>query len=69
MKEENIKVKGYTDTWYIIDREVINFKQYYLLENEVWGDETCHLVTDKDFNVICETFDDIETALEDKGII
>ena len=69
MKEDNIKVKGYTNTWYIIDREVINFKQYYLLENEVYGDETCWLVTDKDFNVITETFDDIETALEDCEVI
>lgn len=69
MKEDNIKVKGYINTWYIIDREVINFKQYYLLENEVYGDETCWLVTDKNFNVIAETFDDIETALEDCEVI
>ena len=42
------------------------------MENDEWGDETCLLICtfeDDDVQVICETFDDIETALSDEEII
>ena len=42
------------------------------MENDYWGDETSLLVCtieDNDIQVICETFDDIETALSDEEII
>ena len=55
--------------WSSIDSAEIDNKIYYLMENNTWGDETCYLVIDENKNVICETFDDIETALADEGII
>ena len=42
---------------------------YYLMENEEWGDETCHLVINKDQTEIYETYDDILTCLADEDII
>lgn len=63
--KENLKIKGYTNTWYVIEETLVDNKLYYLLENEEWGDETCWLLTDKDFNVICDTYDDIITTLND----
>lgn len=58
---------------------------YVLLENTKYGDETCYLVLNKYTNVIedeagtfiilnelentFETFDDIETCLNDEGIL
>ena len=77
----NYKVKGYTNTWSVIDE----FKGYVLLENNFWGDETCYLVARKENNVepivkgkieflevqdiVDETFDGLGIALYDLGII
>lgn len=66
---ENLKLEGYTNKWSAIDSMEVKNKVYYLMENNTWGDETCYLVIDENKNVICETFDDIETALKDEGII
>ena len=60
-----MKIKNYFGTWSIID----TFKNYHLLEHAYYGDETCYLVVDSNYNVICETYDDIKTALKDKGLI
>lgn len=73
----NYNVEGYSDQWSLIN----TYDHYGLLENNTWGDETCYLVVDLDqkivtdgdcptiLEVICETFDDIVTALEDEDII
>ena len=66
---ENVKIKGYIGVWSSIDSAEIDNKIYYLMENNTWGDETCYLVIDENKNVICETYDDIETSLADEGII
>lgn len=66
---ENLKLEGYTNKWSAIDEMIVKNKTYYLMENNTWGDETCYLVIDENKNIICETFDDIETALKDEGII
>lgn len=66
---EGIKIKGYTNTWSSITEQIVDDKTYYLMENEVYGDETCYLLVDEDFNVIGETYDDIETALIDENIL
>lgn len=87
--KENIdyKVKGYYNKWSVID----TYRDYVLLENNTFGDETCYLVVRKNDNVkeleytkkstgekvilptimevVCETFDGIEIALEDEGLI
>lgn len=86
---ENIdyKVKGYLGKWNVIDK----FKDYALLENNAYGDETCYLVVQISNNVeeldytksttgekirlptvievVCETHDDIVTALRDEEIL
>lgn len=81
------KVKGYYNKWSVID----TYKDYALLENNTYGDETCYLVVRTNNNVqelkytksstgenvvlatimkvVCETYDGIEIALEDEGII
>ena len=62
--KQNLKIEGYIGKWSAID----TYKNYYLLENNCYGDETCYLVINEDNKVICETYDDIVTALEDEGI-
>ena len=67
-KYQNLKIDNYMNKWSAIDFIVVNNKTYYLMENNTWGDETCYLVIDENKNVICETYDDIITALEDEGV-
>lgn len=80
MKLENIKIEGRIGTWYEIDHLNHSGKTYVLFESEQYGDEASAIVIDytdertKDGEIpksheICETFDDIETALEDEEIL
>lgn len=64
---EKYKVKGYNGWWSEIDE----YQDYMLLEHCTYGDETCSLVVRKDNpqEVICETFEDIISALEEEGIL
>lgn len=62
--KQNLKIEGYKGKWSAID----TYNNYYLLEHNYYGDETCYLVINEDNEVVCETYDDIETALEDLGI-
>lgn len=66
--KESIRIEGYTGKWSAIDK-IDLLKTFYLMENDYYGDETCYIVIDEDNNFICETYDDIETALEDFGIL
>ena len=69
---QEVTIPDYTDTWSAFEKAKVGDKTYYIMENDVWGDETCLLVCtfeDDDVQVICETFDNIEIALEDEGII
>lgn len=79
-KLEGIKLEGYENTWYEIDRLETKDATYVLFENEVYGDETCGVVVRytearnldgeiPDRFIVCETFDDIKTALEDEGLL
>lgn len=83
-KTENIKVKGYRGTWSVIDEcdawtDIDVMTRWLMLEHNYYGDETCYLVIEdtavnwKPNNVyegiVFETFDGIETCLEDEGII
>ena len=72
MKKNNIKLKGYGDTFYVISDTVMDIKgtlkRVYLLESEVWGDEVPCIIIDGDYNVIMNTvyngFDDLNDFLE-----
>lgn len=76
---QKLKVEGYVGSWGEIDRKEINNTVYLLLEHNTYGDETCGLVitlpSDSSIshipeeNIICETFDGLEQALTDEGII
>lgn len=69
---QGIKIPNYTNTWSAFDKAVVDNKTYYIMENDVWGDETWYLVCtfeNNEIQVICETYDNIEDALTDEGII
>lgn len=80
MKLDNIKIEGRVGTWYDIDHLTHNGVTYVLFESEIYGDEAPAVVikyTDertrygeipKEYEVT-ETFDSIDIALEDEGII
>lgn len=63
MEKNNIKIKGYRGTWYIIAKRIYNMKEIYLLESEIYGDEVPCLIVDNDLNVILDNvyngFDDL----------
>lgn len=76
---ENVKLEDYEGTWYEIDRKIVNGKIYVLFESEDFGDETTLVVfrlgaqnsdgeIPKEY-LICETFDDLETALEENNLL
>lgn len=82
MKNENYRVEAvedeyqavrldeYTDTWSAFEKLITDDDTYYIFENDFWGDETCYVVTHQEnLEPICETYDDIVTALEDEEII
>lgn len=67
---QGVRLDGYTNTWSAFDKLITDDDIYYIFENDVWGDETWYVVTrQKNLEPICETYDDIETALKDEGII
>lgn len=59
------KFKGRRGTWYMIDMDYIHGSRYYLYESEIWGDDAAHLVINDEGRVMCETFDDLHTAVEE----
>lgn len=66
MTNEKIKLAGYRGTWYVIDSTIRGGIKYYLLESEQYGDEVMAVVINQFGKVITETYDDIDTALEDE---
>lgn len=65
-----VRLDGYTNTWSAFEKLITDDDTYYIFENDVWGDETCYVVTHQEnLEPICETYDDIVTALEDEEII
>ena len=64
-KKTGIKLEGYKNTWSEISSTIRNGQRYFLMENDVWGDETCAVVVNAENKPICTTYDDIETALDD----
>ena len=76
MKKNNIKLKRYYETFYVISDTVIDIKgtlkRVYLLENEVYGDEVPCIIIDGDYNVILDNvyngFDDLRYAIEENEL-
>lgn len=63
MKNNNIKLEGYNGSWYIIDETIHNGNKYFLLESEIYGEDTASIIINKDFKVILDNvwngFDDL----------
>ena len=69
---QKIKIKGYKNTWSAFDSAEIDDIEYLIFKNDQLGNKTCYLVCRVDGEalvLICETFDDIITALEDAEVI
>ncbi len=70
---ESIRVDGYRGRWSEIDSyETEDGCKFILLEHDAYGDETYYLVcrvAGDDLLLVCETRDDIETALSDSEVI
>lgn len=65
-----VRLDGYTNTWSAFEKLITDCNTYYIFENDVWGDETCYVVAHQEsLRPICDTYDDIETALKDEEII
>lgn len=62
MKRENIKIKGYRGTWYVIDESYYNGEKVYLLEHETYGDEAACLIVNEKLEVI---LDDVWNGFDD----
>ena len=60
---EAIYVDGYWGNWYVIDVKCFDNKSFYLLEHEIYGQDTACLIVDEAVNVILDNvwngFDDL----------
>lgn len=65
---DGIRLNGRFGKWYVFDSTERNGKKYFILEHETYGDEAGWIVVDEEGNEIIETWDDIETALDDADI-
>lgn len=67
-RSDNIEIKEYYGTWYVIETEIIDKKEYYLLESEQHGDEVPSIIVDREKNIILEDvwngFSDLYYKLE-----
>lgn len=61
----NQTFEGYFNQWSEFGSTVRNGGYYRIFENTTLGDETFYVVTDYECNPIGETYDDLETALDD----
>lgn len=64
MIKENIELEGIDGTWYVIDESIHKGENVYLLENEIWGDETPGIIVNEKLEVLelnsFNGFDDLE---------
>ena len=73
--KERIRVKGYSGTWYEIDKTIWHDgKTYYLMESEQYGDETPWIIIDEENKIVKDIFgyniddvyNDINSELEER---
>jgi len=68
MKTENVKLKGLTGTWYLID-EYHDTCTYYLFESEQHGEDWPAVLTDGNLTVIDDQcLEGLDQALIDNGL-
>ena len=62
-----ISLDGYTDTWYVVDETDYHGQKVFLLEHEVFGDETEHLAVNENGTVLVdEIYDNWIAALDER---
>lgn len=70
---ESIVISGYRGRWSVFDTYLAeDGTEYVILEHDTYGDEICYIVCRVDgdeLEFVCETHDDIMTALSDCKII
>lgn len=72
-KYQNIRVNGHIGKWSAFDSyAAADGSEYIILESDKWGDSSCFLIcrvtSDYELEFICDTYEDIESALEYYGI-
>ena len=68
MKKDGIKIDGHTGTFYVVNEKEKFGRKIFLLESELYGDESNHLVVDQNMKLLYSEeyndFSDYEDALE-----
>lgn len=64
MQKQGIKIEGHKGTWYVIGETTYKNRKVYLLENEVYGDESNALIVNEDLSILKDNvwngFDELE---------
>ena len=73
-KYQHIKVNGYRDKWSAFDSyTTADGEEYIILKNDRCGDEAyyivCRITSEFGLDLVCRTYDDIETALTNCEVI
>ena len=63
MKSENIRLKNYEGTYYVVDEAYYKHGMAYLLESEQYGDAVPGVIINGNYQVLCDEiyngFDDL----------
>lgn len=65
---ENIKLKGYKDSWYLVADTIRNGVHYFMFESEKWGEMTGSVIcikVDGEFMPVYQTCDSLYGAIMD----
>ena len=71
-ERQGIKIDGYKNRWSAFEKTEVDGIEYFIFENDVYGDMTCYLVVGyaEDVPVVVyETYDGLEQCLIDEDII
>lgn len=52
MRKDNVKIEGIQGKWYLLGEKEWKNKKVYLWENEKFGDECPHVITDENLKVV-----------------
>lgn len=71
-EKQGIKIDGYKNRWSAFEKTEADGIEYFIFENDFWGDMACYLVvgyTEGVPVVVYETYDNLEQCLIDEDII
>ena len=61
---DSIAVDGHVGKWYVIDETTHKGRKIFLLEHELYGDDTAHIAVNANGNVVCDgIYDDFPACL------